>query len=135
MKNPTPTETLRHNIALLEIKREEDWYHLKEQVNETLEHLKPMNLIKSAFKGTYESVTHSPEIKDGLGKAAIGLTSGFLLKKLLFSGGGNPLLKLAGAAFQTIASNVVANNADKIKSTGEKVFGFIKSKFSKHEHS
>ncbi|MDI1255843.1 MAG: hypothetical protein PSV16_07060 [Flavobacterium sp.] len=133
MKNisPTPTEKLHHKIALLEMQREEDWVILKDSIDDTLEQLKPMNLIKSAIKGTYESVTHSPELKDGLGKAAIGLTSGFLLKKLLFSGGGNPLIKLAGAAFQTLASNVVANNTDKIANTGEKIFGFIKSKFSK----
>ncbi|MGK4568685.1 hypothetical protein [Flavobacterium sp. 3HN19-14] len=130
MKNPTSAETLRHNIALLEIKREEDWQDLRNHFNETIEHYKPMNLIKNAFKGAYESVTHSPDLKSGIGKAALGLTTGFLLKKVLF--GGNPIARLAGAAFQTVASNVVANNADKIKSTGSKVFDFIKSKFSKN---
>lgn len=132
MKTFTSSENLNQKIALLEIQKQVQWNDLKEEFNETLEHLKPVNLIKSAFKGTYDTVTHSPDIKNGIGKAAIGLTTGYLLKRLLFSAASsNPLIKLAGLAFQTASTNVIANHTDKIKSVGTKVFDFIRSKIKK----
>lgn len=133
MTSLTPSQTLEYNIALLEIKKEEDWIALKSQFEHTKELLTPGNLLKSALGigGEPDNETSSA-IKSGLSKAAIGMASGYVLKKLLFhTATKNPLVGLASMAFQTAATGFVAKNSDKIKSTADKVFGFFKSKLLK----
>ena len=119
MKTESATDILARDILLLAAKRETELEILKEQVHVGLESLKPMNLLKNTFK----NLTHSTNIKDGLGKAAIGVTAGFLLKKLVFGPSVNPIKNLAGAAFQTLVTNVATRNSDKIK---ERSFDFFK---------
>jgi hypothetical protein len=123
MKKETALDVLRRDIVKLEARRSEDLHLLKEQLHETYESLKPVNLIKGIFK----SATESPEITGGLTKAAMGVTSGHLIKKLLFGGSHNPLKKLAGVAVQAIVTNVVSNNSEKISDTGKNIFNVIKS--------
>jgi len=123
MKALNATDILNRDILLLEAKRAGAQQILKEQLHSAFESLKPLNLIKS----TIEDVTHSPEIKNGIGKAAIGAAAGFLLKKLVFGSSVNPLKKLAGVAFQAIVTNIAAKNSDKIKDTGVNIFEIAKS--------
>lgn len=123
MKKETALDVLRRDIVKLEARRSEDLHLLKEQLHETYESLKPVNLIKGIFK----SATESPEITNGLSKAAIGVTSGHLIKKLLFGSTHNPLKKFAGAAVQAIVTNIVSNNSEKITDTGKNIFNVIKS--------
>jgi len=129
MKKETALDVLRRDIVKLEAKRSEDLHLLKEQLHETYESLKPANLIKGIFK----SATESPEIATGLSKAAIGVTSGHLIKQLLFGSSHNPLKKLAGAAIQAIVTNVVSNNSEKITDKGKDIFNFIKSFVTKRK--
>ena len=72
MKKETALDVLRRDIVKLEARRSEDLHLLKEQIHETYESLKPVNLIKGIFK----NATASPEISTGLTKAAMGVTSG-----------------------------------------------------------
>ena len=123
MKNETATDILNRDILLLEQRRFEQFQDLKEQLHVTYESLKPINLIKNTFK----DVTHSPDIKDGIGKAAIGMVSGYLLKRVVFGSSANPIKKLAGVAFQTLVTNVAAKNSDKIKEKGINLFKIAKS--------
>ncbi|MDF2452577.1 MAG: hypothetical protein K0S26_2081 [Bacteroidota bacterium] len=123
MKKETALDVLRRDIVKLEAKRSEDLHLLKEQLHEAYESIKPVNLIKGIFK----SATESPEITNSLSKAAIGVTSGHLIKKLLFGSSHNPLKKLAGAAIQAIVTNVVSNNSEKITEKGKDIFKIIKS--------
>ncbi|MCD6018308.1 MAG: hypothetical protein K0S53_1429 [Bacteroidetes bacterium] len=123
MKKETALDVLRRDIVKLEAKRSEDLHLLKEQLHEAYESIKPVNLIKGIFK----SATESPEITNGLSKAAMGVTSGHLIKKLLFGSSHNPLKKLAGAAIQAIVTNVVSNNSEKITEKGKDIFNIIKS--------
>ncbi len=119
-----PNERLTMRIAALEAKKQSELADLKNHLDLIHESLKPINILKN----TFTEVKESPEIKQNLGKAAIGMTSGFLLKKILFGGTKNPLLKLAGFALQSAATNIAAKNSDKIKSVGQKLFQFIASK-------
>jgi len=123
MKTETATDSLNRDILLLEEKRCKEFNNLKEQLHTTYESLKPINLIKS----TIIDVTQSPDIKEGMGKAAIGMASGYLLKKLVFGSSINPFKKLAGVAFQAIVTNVAAKNSDKIKETGINIFEIAKA--------
>ncbi|MGZ5222227.1 MAG: hypothetical protein ACXWC7_19225 [Chitinophagaceae bacterium] len=123
MKKETALEILRRDIIILEAKRQEDFRELKVQLDTTYESLKPANLIKGMFK----SATESPELATGLTKAAMGVTSGHLIKRMLFGASHNPLKKLAGVAVQAIVTNLVSNNSEKITDTGKNIFNIIKS--------
>lgn len=125
MKPQTSTDILSRDILLLEAKRKMEFADLKEHLHSTYESLRPINLIKS----TFEDVTHSPDIKGGIGKAAIGMATGYLLKKVVFGSSINPLKNIAGAAFQALVTNVAAKNSDKIKEGGLNIVEIAKSLF------
>lgn len=124
MTNISPTDSLQLAIVELEIKRDNELAALKEQISLIHESLKPVNLIRNVIK----DITSSPELKGGISSAAIGLSAGFLLRKILFRSTGNPILKIVGNIVQSIASNLAARNADKIKAAGKFVYGKIAHK-------
>lgn len=129
MRKPTSTQRLKQNIAVLELRRIDEWNELKEQIEITKESLNPVTLIKNMFGGESET---GDAIKSGLGKAAIGIGSGYLLKKLLFNAATkSPWMAIAGTLFQTAATGYLAKNSDGIQSGLGKVVDFVKSKFSK----
>lgn len=129
MRKPTPSQLLRQHIALLELKRIDDWNALKTDFESAKESLNPMNLIKGLVG---EGTETGDAIKSGLGKAAIGLGTGYLLKKLFFNAATrSPVMAIAGTLFQTAATGFMAKNSDTIQSGIGKVVDFFKSKFSK----
>ena len=122
MKVETASQILSREISLLERKKSQEFKNLKEQLHNTYESMKPINLLKN----TLEDITHSPEIKHDFTKAAIAMFTGYLVKKLVFKSSVNPLKILAGAAFQTFATNIAAKNSDKIKVAGISIFEMVK---------
>ena len=122
MKVETASQILSREISLLERKKSQEFKNLKEQLHNTYESMKPINLLKN----TLEDITHSPEIKHDFTKAAIAMFTGYLVKKLVFKSSVNPLKILAGAAFQTFATNIAAKNSDKIKDAGISIFEMVK---------
>ncbi|MBC7696026.1 MAG: hypothetical protein H7141_11340 [Burkholderiales bacterium] len=123
MKKENAIDILNRDILLLEAKRNEQFLELKEEMLQTIESLKPVNFIKNVFK----SATESPEITNGFSKAALGVTSGHLIKKLLFGSSHNPLKRMAGIAVQAIVTNLVSNNTEKIQESGKGIFNTLKS--------
>jgi len=129
MKKPTPTQRLKQDIALLELKRQDDWIALKHDFEAAKESLNPMNLVR---KLVGEGAETGEAIKNGLGKAAIGLGTGYLLKKLLFNAATkSPVMAVAGTLFQTVATGFMAKNSDSIQSGIGKAIDFIRRKLSK----
>ena len=123
MKNKNATEALNESITLLENKRTEELKLLKEQLHLVHDNLKPINLLKS----TFHEITSSPDIKNNIVSNAIGITTGYLTKKVLFGAARNPVTKLVGTLLQFAVTNVVSKHSDAIKSTGEDLlFRFIK---------
>ena len=122
MKSETASQILSREISYLERKKSQEFKSLKEQLHITYESMKPINLLKSTFK----DITHSPEIKHDFTKAAIAMFTGYLVKKLVFKSSVNPLKILAGAVFQTFATNIAAKNSDKIKDAGISIFEMVK---------
>ena len=123
MKKINATEKLNQDIILLKAKRDDEFIALKKQIHTTYESIKPINLIKNAIK----DVTALPDIKEGIGKVAIGVASGYLVKNIVFRSTYNPLKKLAGVALQVLVTNLAAKNSDKIKESGKGAFHFLKS--------
>lgn len=122
MKAETATAILKREINFLKQKRSDEYKDLKEQLYVTFESLKPINLLKNTFK----DVTKSPDIQSGLWRTAIGMFSGFFLKKIVFRSSINPIKILAGVAFQAWTTNLASKNAGKIKHAGVSIFEMLK---------
>lgn len=120
MKKVSPNGELNQLIDSMEKKRDEELIQLKEQMRAVHESLKPINLIKDTFK----AVATSPDLKNRIGKTAIGIASGFLVKKVFFRNSRNPLKIISSIALQTIASGFATKNFNKIKSSRSKFFTY-----------
>jgi hypothetical protein len=77
MKNET--DALNEQIIVLENKRNMQLRLLTEQFHISYESLKPINIIKSAFR----EVTSSPDLKKNVVNTAIGIGTGTITKNLL----------------------------------------------------
>jgi hypothetical protein len=128
MKSITTSADIKMAIQELELQQGRELFLLKEELKRTTEGLKPINIIKTALKN---AVT-SPDIKTDVFKAAIGLTTGILAKKLVIGKTFNPFKKIFGIILEMAVANKVVKNADEIKSTGSILFNTF---FRKKEQS
>ncbi len=112
MKQYNATDTLNETIALLEYKKAKELIVLKEQFQLTYESLKPINLIKN----TFSEMTNSSDIKGNLLNNVIGLSTGYLSRKVLLGSSHNPIKRILGSIFQFVVTNVVTKNSDSFKS-------------------
>jgi hypothetical protein len=115
------TDTLNKSINLMKIRQASELKLLKEQCHATYESLKPINLLKS----TFNEVKESPELKHKLSANAIGLTLGYLTKKVFFRASHNPVKRILGTLFQVAMTNLALKNADKIVSAGTAIYKSI----------
>ena len=116
--------SLREAIVQLEGKWIDDGKQVKEQFFQTIESIKPINLIKSTFK----DAVASPDLKDKILNTSVGLTAGFLTK-LLFQGVvKSPINRLIGTAVMFGITNIVAKNPETVKSIGKGFFKMIRRK-------
>ena len=100
---------------------------LKNQYRETINHYRPKNLIKSAFKGALEP----GETGNTILKTVGGIGAGLLAKNLVFGAGATSLLgKFASNALKVGATNTVINNKDKIAAWGISIY---KNLFTKNK--
>jgi hypothetical protein len=123
MENIQTAADLKRAIVLLEEQQHQDWNLLKEQYLVTKENFKFKNIIKNSFK----DVVSSHNITTDIATTAIGLTTGFLSKRLLFGSTINPLKKIVGYLLEMAVANKVMTNADGIKTVG----GALINKFFK----
>jgi hypothetical protein len=125
MKNRIETDYLNEQIAMLEQKQSLELKALKEQFHVTYESLKPFNILKSAFN----EVTSSPTIKNNLLNNAIGLTTGYLSKRVLVGATHNPLKNIFGTLLQFAIGNVVTKHSDQlVASGGNMLLKFLKNR-------
>ena len=108
------------DLAILELEQrrtiqEKD---LIEHFNFTYQSFRPLNLIKNAI----EDIAGSPEIRDNVINAAVGVGTGFVTKKLLVGKSPSLFKKILGGAVEFVVANVVAKHTDDIKAYGT---GFI----------
>lgn len=118
----TTEEELNEAIQALEKKATVQKQELKDQFSGVMDNMKPLNLIKHGLQSTF-SGRNRPDLL----KAAIGIGSGILGRKLLVGrAGGNVLRKIIGAALEFGVVGLVAKNAEKLKEKGseliEKIF-------------
>ncbi|MBL0105406.1 MAG: hypothetical protein IPP51_17485 [Bacteroidetes bacterium] len=117
MRKNSQAEVLNARIKELENKQNAQLMDLKAQAKTIYEGLQPLNLIKKLFADGISS----PELKHNILNNAIGLATGFVSKKLLLGASLNPFKKILGSILQFTLGNLVARNADAIKSKAEEL--------------
>ena len=121
MQKINSADNLRQAILELETKQTGEGKILKQQFQLAYESVKPINLIKSTFK----EVTASQDLKDNLLNTTVGITAGYLSKKLFEGVSNNPLKKLLGTALMFGITNAVAKNPDAVKAAAKGIFKII----------
>lgn len=131
MKNKHDTEALNEKdalqltIVLLKNKQTEELKLLKEQFYFTYESIKPINVLKNALR----EATSSPDLKSDIVSGAIGLTTGYLSRKVLLGASNNPMKNILGTVLQFAIANIVSKHSGTIKSvTGNILQHFLKNK-------
>ena len=114
MKNSNETDELNKSIVLLENKQKQELIILKDQFYSVYDSLKPINLIKS----TFNEVATLPDIKNNFLNNAIGMTTGYLSKKVMVGSTHNPFKNVFGTLLQFAIGNVVAKHSDKLLAKG-----------------
>jgi hypothetical protein len=122
MEELNSRNALRNAILQLEHKQRTQKKALNAQFQEAYESLKPINLIKSTFR----DVTESSELKEDLLNTAIGMTAGFLSKKLYEGGSKSPIKRLIGSALMLGVAKLVTKNPETVKALGQKFLNAIK---------
>jgi hypothetical protein len=118
MENITTTSGLRNAIEKLEAAQFEKGQLLKEQLNDTLEGLKPNNLLKSALSDFSLLPAFSISI---LGSAA-GLATGYLSQKLIVGASANVFRRIFGTFVQLGVTNFVSRHQVGIKKLSNNIF-------------
>lgn len=120
-------EQLEFRILELEVQQKENLLFFKEDLEEVLANLTPLNLIKNAIEGEMAS----DNIGQNILNDAIGISSGYITKKLMFGSSNNPVKKVMGSMFQFIVAKFVSNQSERIEAIGEVIWRKIGSRFSK----
>ena len=128
MASITTVAELKNAIQKLEVKQAGEFKLMKEEFKGTYENLKLINIIKNTFK----QAASAPELKTDIINTAIGLSTGFVAKKLMLGKTLNPFSKLLGIIVELAVANKVTKNAGGIKTIGSMI---IKKIFNKQEDS
>lgn len=123
----TEIENLNALILNAKSKQKLEFIELKSQLDIVYDSIKPINLIKD----TWSEISTSNVIKGNILDSAIGLTTGYVSKKLLFGNSHNPIKNILGTVLEFAISNVTSKNTGILKALGSKVFAFIKEKTNK----
>jgi len=122
MKKKSAAMELKETIENLEYEQSAKGLILKEQLYNTYETLKPINILKK----TLQDVSASPYLIDNILGSAVGMTSGFLSKRIFVGTSGNLLRKLLGSILQFGITNAVAQHPDTIKSVGQFIMQLLR---------
>ena len=124
MENITSIDGLKNAIQILEVEQADKLQRLKEQSLLSIEILKPVNILKSAFK----DIISSPLLLDNMVDTGLGLATGFLTKRIFIGSSVNILRKLVGSVLQLGVTSVATQNSDFIRSFGRFAFHKIFNK-------
>lgn len=126
MQKLTSSQLLDQLILIKQEERDNQGRVLKQEFRVAYENLKPINILKNTFK----QATSSPDLKTQIVDTAIGLTTGFIAKKLFTGNSNNPFVKLVGSLLGSFVSSKAEKNADEIKAIGS----FLVNKATNKDH-
>jgi hypothetical protein len=124
MEKITSATGLKNAILILEADQAMQGQLLKKQFYFTYESFKPVSIIKSTLK----DIAFSPHLTGNVLAIVVGLTTGFLSKKIFVGSSGNLFRKLLGSFLQAGVTNTVSQHPDAIKSFGQLIFQYFSHK-------
>lgn len=113
MKNISNAAELQARLIELQIQSNEEGINLKTELSLVMENVNPVHLLANGLK----EIIASPEVKNELFSLTLGMSAGYIAKKIVIGNSGNPLHQIAGNVVGMVVSNNVSNNSDKIRST------------------
>ena len=127
MNNSSHSAILHDEIQNLEIRLAYEEQLLKDEFFNTYERLKPVNLLKSTIRTLFTS----PRLTDDIIGTAVGLTTGYLSKKIVIGTSGNVIRKLLGLLLQVGVTSAVSKHPEEIKSLGHYIYVHFLTRKSK----
>jgi hypothetical protein len=129
MKKIHKASELKDAIAELEAKKIVTEEALKRQFHETLETLKPANILKN----TVTEVSASPQFRHNILNLLLGLGAGYVSRKIMVGKKTGLLAKSLGTALQFGVTSLVAKNKENDETVKHKRGGLLRRIFSKAE--
>ena len=117
MENITNSAELKKAIQQLEVEQYVCGQQLKEQLFDTYESFKGINI----FKSTLKDVVSSPFIIDNLIGTAISLATGYLSNKILIGVSGKLFSKIFGSVIQSGIKKIITHKPQSIQSFGKNI--------------
>lgn len=109
-------ENLELRILTLENQQKEDILLFKEDIHQMVSQLNPLNIVKNVFDNDNDRA-------EGIGNTIlsdiIGISMGYISKKLMFGATNNPFKKLFGTMLQFVVAKFVSNHSERIQAIGE----------------
>jgi hypothetical protein len=109
-------QSLESRIVALEHQQKEDILSFKQDIQQIFGQINPLNIIKNVMGQDDDST-------EGLGNTilsdVIGISTGYISKKVMFGSTNNPFKKLMGTLFQFAVAKFVSNHSEKIHAIGE----------------
>lgn len=127
MQNIRTQADLTKAIMELEAKQKEDGETLRNQFHVSYESMKPVNILKKTLTEAFSA----PEVKDSILNTSVGVSAGFIVKKIFDSVSKGPLTGIAGTTLMMGVSSLVARNPETVRALGNSLIGF----FRKHKET
>jgi hypothetical protein len=118
MQNITSLAELTVAIQMLEEERSVKEKLFKEQLFITYESFKPISLLKS----TINELTSSPYLLESILSTVLGVSSGFLTKRVVTGLSGGIIRKILGSVLQFGVTKTIAQHSGSIRSIGQFIF-------------
>ena len=109
---------LKNAIRVLEAEQAVALQSLNEHFFQTIQAMRPANLLI----GTLKNMANSPTVFDQILGTAVGLATGYLTKKIFIGTSGNLIRRLTGSILQFGITKVIAKHPEVVKSFGEFIF-------------
>lgn len=121
MYNINNTHDLNEAILLLENEVDEQKRKLNDQLNALYESFKPVNVVKDVFS----EVVTSDDFRSNLISATMGISTGYITKKLLFRKSSNLFKSLAGNLVQYGLANLIIHPSKTLKTIFLPLLGLV----------
>lgn len=129
MYNIKNSGDLSEAILLLENELIEQKQNVAAQIETIVDRYRPVNVVRDIFK----EVRTSEEFRSNILTAVMGISTGYLAKKLFFSKRNNILRALAGNFLQYGLANLIINPGRLLRSLFQPMVGISDSKKNKQE--
>jgi hypothetical protein len=114
MEHINSSTELQARIGVLQAQALEERLALKQEITEIVTNINPIKLITHGLK---EIIT-SEEMKEGLFSLTMGMSAGYVAKKIVIGKSENAIQHIAGNVVGMVVSKNVAMHSDQIRSAG-----------------